>query len=289
MSIEWSLLPRVLAGLVLVVALGALPRTSPDFTPGMKRDTRSNRGGWAFRVADSSEVRGQGRGRFESWPASERAAYTGQFVFTRIRYDSPGGWGFGRRGSSSWSHDYPRADQHLPRILRGVTTIDAQLADGNVLRLDDPELFRFPVAYISEPGFWAMTDAEAESLRRYLLKGGFLILDDFEREQWDNMEAQFHRVLPDHRLIQIDIDHPIFHAFFEMKTIYFPHPLVPVTPSYFGLFEGNDPTGRMLAIVNYNNDIAEYWEWSDTGWLPVDFTNEAYKLGVNYIVYAMTH
>ena len=74
-----------------------------------------------------------------------------------------------------------------------------------------------------------------------------------------------------------------------MKTIYFPHPLVNVMPTYYGLFEDNDPTQRMLAIINYNNDIAEYWEWSDTGFLPIDFTNEAYKLGVNYIVYALTH
>src|SRR3990170_356994 len=187
-------------------------------------------------------------------PGADNPGYSGQFIFTRIRYDSPGGWRFGRAGGSSWSHDYPRADRHLPRILRGVTAIDAGVGGGNVLRLDDPELFKFPVAYISEPGFWAMTDREAASLRAYLLKGGFIILDDFENEQWHNMEAQLRRVLPERRLIAIDAGHPIFHAFFEMKTIYFPHPLVPVTPSYFGLFEHDDPAGRMLAIVNYNND-----------------------------------
>jgi hypothetical protein len=74
-----------------------------------------------------------------------------------------------------------------------------------------------------------------------------------------------------------------------MKTIDFPHPLVNVSPSYYGIFEDNDPARRMMAIVNYNNDVAEYWEWSDTGMFPVNFTNEAYKLGVNYVVYAMTH
>lgn len=91
------------------------------------------------------------------------------------------------------------------------------------------------------------------------------------------------------RYIQIDIDHPIFHCFFDLENIDFPHPLVPVYPSYFGIFEENDPTKRMLAIVNYNNDVAEYWEWSDQGFFPVDITNEAYKLGINYVVYAMTH
>jgi hypothetical protein len=124
---------------------------------------------------------------------------------------------------------------------------------------------------------------------RYVLKGGFLIFDDFENEECYNLEAQLERVLPEYRPIEIDVSHPVFHAFFDMETIYFPHPLVNVTPSYYGLFENNDPTKRMLAIVNYNNDIAEYWEWSDTGWLPIDITNEAYKLGVNYVIYALTH
>jgi hypothetical protein len=74
-----------------------------------------------------------------------------------------------------------------------------------------------------------------------------------------------------------------------MRTIDFPHPLVDVMPSYFGIFEDNDPAKRLMAIVNYNNDIAEYWEWSDAGWFPIEITNEAYKLGINYMVYALTH
>jgi hypothetical protein len=134
-----------------------------------------------------------------------------------------------------------------------------------------------------------MSDSEALLLRQYVLKGGFLIFDDFENEQWDNLEAQLRRVLPEHRPIPIDVDHPIFHSFFDMETIDFPHPLVNVMPTYYGLFEDNDPSARMLAIVNYNNDIAEYWEWSDTGWLSINITNEAYKLGVNYMIYALTH
>jgi hypothetical protein len=134
-----------------------------------------------------------------------------------------------------------------------------------------------------------MSDQETEKLRDYVLKGGFLIFDDFENEQWENLEAQLRRALPEYRPIPIDVGHPIFHSFFDMETIDFPHPLVNVMPTYYGLFEDNDPSGRMVAIVNYNNDIAEYWEWSDTGWLPIDITNEAYKLGVNYMIYALTH
>jgi len=212
--------------------------------------------------------------------------YSDRFVFTRIQYGSSAFWG---RGGSRWSHDYPRADQHLSRLLHELTTMQVELDATNVLTLDDPDLFRFPVIYISEPGFWTMTDEQVPRLRDYVLKGGFLIFDDFEREQWVNLEQQLQRALPEYRPIQIDVSHPIFHSFFEMESIDFPHPLVPVMPSYYALFEDNDPASRMLAIINYNNDIAEYWEWSDTDWLPIDITNEAYKLGINYMIYALTH
>jgi len=228
---------------------------------------------------------GQIRGRRGAELAGANLPYTGQFVFTRIMYGSPG-WGF---GGSSWSHDYPRADHHLPRLLEHLTSIDVNLGGSNVFTWDDPEVFKFPVAYLSEPGFWQLTDSGAKRLREYFLKGGFVIFDDFEGEQLYNLEAQLKRTLPEYRLIEIDVTHPIFQSFFEMKTIDIPHPMYGLHPTYYGIFENNDPTQRMLAIINHDNDIAEYWEWSDTGFLPIDLTNEAYKLGVNYMIYGMTH
>ena len=114
-------------------------------------------------------------------------------------------------------------------------------------------------------------------LRAYALKGGFLIFDDFEAEQWHNFEQQMRRALPELTAIEIDVSHPIFHSFFEMKRLDVPHPLVRVKPVYYGYFENNDPRDRMIAIVNYNNDLAEYWEFSDTGMFALDFTNDAYK------------
>ena len=230
----------------------------------------------------------QERGHDPGRPAPRPSAAPPEFTFTRIRYDSPpGGWGWG----STWSHDYPRADHHLSRIVEDITTLAANIDTTNVFTLDDPAIFRHPVIYISEPGFWHMSEAEVRGLRDYALKGWFLIFDDFEAEQWHNFATQLGRALPEHRLFEIDVSHPIFHAFFDLKKLDFPHPLVAVTPSYHALFEGNDPSGRMMAIVNYNynNDIAEYWEWSDRGYFSVDFTNDAYKLGVNYLIYAMTH
>ena len=209
--------------------------------------------------------------------------YDGQFVFARIRY---GGTGWG----STWSHDYPRADRHLSRILHDLTTINAALDGSNVFHLTDREIFQFPFIYVSEPGYWVMSDADAAALREYLLKGGFMMFDDFEEEHLLNVEAQMKRSLPELQMIEIRIDHPVFDSFFRMKTIDFPHPMQPsLRARYFAIFEDNDPAGRMLAIINHNSDLAEYWEWSSTGMFPVDITSDAYKLGVNYIVFGMTH
>ena len=216
-----------------------------------------------------------------------QVAYNGGFTFTRIR---DGGGGFRGRGGSSWSHDYPQADYNISQIIEYVSTIPINVAGTNVFDLDDPEIFRHPVIYISEPGYWRMTEQEGEGLRQYLLKGGFVILDDFEAEQWYNMEENLRRAMPELQLIEVGPDHPIFSSFFRLKDIYVPHPSVRVTPQYFALFENNDPKGRMLALVNYNSDLAEYWEFSaNTGYFPVDLTNESYKLGVNYIFYALVH
>jgi hypothetical protein len=219
------------------------------------------------------------------WGQPAAHDYDGRFTFTRIRYGS----GFGR-GGGSWAHDYPRADEHLPRIVAELSTMRPRVDGSNVFDLEDPGIFHNPILYISEPGFWTVTEGGAARLRQHLLKGGFLIFDDFEQDaQWDNMARQMGRVLPDHRWFEIDVTHPIFHAFFEMKRIDYPHPTVAVIPSYFAMFEDNDPAKRIMVLANYNNDLAEYWEWSATGMFPVDMTNEAYKLGVNYIVYGVTH
>jgi hypothetical protein len=160
-----------------------------------------------------------------------------------------------------------------------------------VLDLDDPRVFDNPIIYISEPGFWTIRDSEAVNLRNYLLKGGFVIFDDFDgADQWSNMAAQMARALPDHQFIDITPEHPIFHSFFDVTNLYVPNFMVPgTTPVYRAIFENNDPSRRMIALANHNNDIAEYWEYTAEGLYDPDPRNNAYRLGVNYIVYGMTH
>ena len=226
-------------------------------------------------------------------PVSGPATFDGRFVFARIRYaDDYVGGGFAFRQDLPWAHDYPRAEANLMRILEAITFVDPYLgADGGtILKLDDPNLFKYPFAYMSEPGYWTLSDDEARGLRDYLLKGGFLIFDDFRGDwHWDNLETQMRRVLPDLRWLPLDATHPVYHAFFDIDSLEYEQAYPGYDPIFFGLFEDNDPRGRLLAVANHNNDIGETWEYSMTGWLPIERSNEAFKLGVNYIIYAMTH
>ncbi len=247
-------------------------------------------------VATSAPQRLGGGRRFDQSQMMDvqgNTPYDGRFVFIRLRYS----FGFGRmRGGPPWSHDYPRGEVHFTKILNEITYVRSRLDGSNILSLDDPELFKFPLAYMAEPGYWSMADKECENFRAYLKKGGFVIFDDFRVAEgaWDNLQEQMHRVLPDARWIEIDDGkQAIWHSFFEIPN---PKALAPppiydqsMVLTYWGIFENNDPSKRLIAIANVNGDISEYWEFSDTGFAPVDLNNEAYKYGINYVIYGLTH
>ena len=232
-----------------------------------------------------SSIRGAGNTQEFNVP------YDGHFTFARIRFGVRlSARGFGGGGQPPWAHDYPRAERNFMNILRETTLLEPYMDGGNIFATDDPELTLFPLAYISEPGYWNPTESEVEGLRNYLLKGGFLIADDFRDADWFNFDAQMKRVIPGAEFVELDESHTIFDSFFRIESLKsLASPTYRVVPVYLGLHEQNDPERRLMVIANYNNDIGEYWEFSDTGWLPIDLSNEAYKLGVNYVVYAMTH
>lgn len=222
------------------------------------------------------------------------APYDGLYHFVRIRYSSArGGFGgFGRRrgGGAMWAHDYPRAERNFLSIMSETTFVGALTEGSNVLAFDDPELFKYPISYIVEVGAWDPSEAEIESLGNYLRKGGFLIVDDFRGGYaLDNFEFHLLRALPDMNMVVVDNADDIFDSFFRVV----PQDVIPPygggVPIWYGVYEDNDPTKRLMVIINFNNDIAEYWEFSDQGYYPMDLSNEAYKLGVNYVVYGLTH
>ena len=227
---------------------------------------------------------GRGRGRGYSFDPRDNVEYGAQFTFVRLRYDVR--FGGGRNGR--WIHDYPRAERNFAKILSEVTLIKPYMGGSNVLSLDDPELFKYPIAYMSEPGFWSMNVAEVEGLRNYLLKGGFIIFDDFGGWEFENFERQMQIAFPDLQPRRLDGSHPIFNSFFKIENPE-QHQSSRGFAEYYGFFEDNDTSKRLMVIANNNADIGEYWEFSDEGFLPIALSNEAYKLGVNYVMYAMTH
>jgi len=214
--------------------------------------------------------------------------YDGRFTYARIRFTQSCCVMGDRYWDVKWGHDYPQADQHFPKILQELTTMRIRTEASVIVTLDDPELFKFPFAYLCEVGYWLPSEKEAAGLRSYLLKGGFIIVDDFEGNHWLNFEAQMRKALPEYRLIPVPATHPIFDSFYRIESLDFRDANFGTLAQFFGIFENNDPAKRLMMIVNYNYDVSEFWEFSDRGMFPIDLTNEAYKLGVNYAVYALS-
>ena len=217
-------------------------------------------------------------------PRYGNVVYDGKFTFARIQYAGYGGWAF----------DYPEMERHLTTILRELTSIQPRTDASNIFTLDDPELFKFPIAYLSEPGYWYPSEEEVRALRTYLEKGAFLIVDDFHfPNEWRVFEAAMRRVLPEARIDRLTLSHPIFNCFFSIKSLQVPYPgglgEQGLMGEFYGIHEDNDPTKRLMVVINYNMDIGDYMEWSPTGVYAVAPTNEAYKFGINYVVYGLTH
>jgi hypothetical protein len=250
-------------------------------------------------AAVSASIGGAARAQFRRAPTETvklrtNIPYDGRFTFVRLNYTTaPGGYFY--RGEPAWAHGYPLAEQNLMAIMSEVSFLGPHIREINSLRLDDPALFRYPIAYVIEPDWWTMTDSEARALRDYLQKGGFLIVDDFKGRNfrggggWEVFERNMKRAFPQGRFVDLDISHPIFHSFFEIKSLNVPQAYVNGIPVFRGLFEENDPAKRLQIMVNFNTDISQFWEWSGTGLRSIPDTNESYKLGVNYLIYGLTH
>lgn len=221
------------------------------------------------------------RGRGGRVVIEPNVPYDGRFTFARIRYTVY------RR--SGWEYDYPAMERHLMTMLEEVTALKPHRTGSNIHTLDDPELFKYPIAYLSEPGGWFPNDAEAEGLRTYLAKGGFLIVDDFMLNDWLTFERGMLKVLPGARIERITTRHPIYDTFFRVDTITLHHPQAEeLDAEFLGIYEDNDPSKRLMVIINYNTDIGDFMEWSDQEFWPVNTTNDAYKLAINYVMYGLT-
>jgi hypothetical protein len=218
-----------------------------------------------------------------------------EFYFTRGIYSDGRGW---RRGWGNWATDFPKADRQFLTVVKRLIGIDAY-DNENAISLDDPDLRRHPFVYVLEVGDMALTDAEVEGLRSYLMAGGFLVVDDFwGSREWANFEHEIKRVLPGRPIVEIPTEHPIFHAFYEIDEIVqvpnvgqgrFGGPTYEqdgYTPLVRGIF---DDEGRLMVAISWNSDLGDAWEWAEDPFYPLRFSTYAYQMGVNLIVYAMSH
>jgi Domain of unknown function (DUF4159) len=229
-------------------------------------------------------------------PEIDSVAYNGRFTFARLSYvtRSPGGYYY--QGLPAWAHGYPDAEHNLVQILNALSFVKPMLDETKVVAIDDPTLFKYPVAYMTEAGWWVLQDKEIPALRKYLEDGGFVIFDDFREDYrmgndgWENFANNMEKILPGVQFFDLTPQSPIFHSFYEINSL-------SIIPQYYdqgapvlkAIYQDNDPTKRMLAVINFNTDVSNYWQFSAEGFRPISESNEAYKLGVNYIIYALSH
>ncbi len=224
------------------------------------------------------------------------------FTFARIQYDS---WGGGWRGRGKWSVDYPESDLNMSFRLQQLTSLKVD-PEGTVLNLNEDKLFNYPFIYIIEPGQLYFSESEAKSLRKYLLNGGFLMVDDFWGEvEWKNFERQFRRVFPSRKIVDLPIEHELFQCVFPLKQKpQVPNPRTAMqgasrgitwerwdaqTPNYRGVY---DDHGRLMVVICHNTDLGDGWEEESRAgeWYFKEFSEpKAYPMGINIIFYSMTH
>ena len=241
------------------------------------------------------------RGGVPNWDRDEELP-NDMFTFARIQYDS---WGRGWRGRGKWSVDYPESDLNMSFRLEQLTSLKVD-PEGIVLSLNEDKLFNYPFIYIIEPGELYFSDAEVKALRKYLLNGGFLMVDDFWGEaEWKNFERQFRRVFPTREIVELPIEHELFQCVFPLKQKpQVPNPRTAMqgasrgitwerwdakTPHYRGVY---DDEGRLMVVICHNTDLGDGWEEESRAgeWYFKEFSEpKAYPMGINIIFYSMTH
>src|SRR5580692_9722222 len=229
-----------------------------------------------------------------------------EWVFARLMYPQHprarfggfryGRWSDWREGGTSWTQDYPRADRHFAQALRRLSRVHARSVEQPVNLDDGDDAFNYPWMNAGEMGDWKLTDDQAAALREYLLRGGFIMLDDFwGTEEWSRFNETMARVFPDRPIVEIDDADPIFHIVYDLTDrIQIPG------QAHLGLgykADGKgahwrgilDDRGRIMIAISFNSDIGDAWEYADDPYYPEKFTGLAIRIGVNYVVYAMTH
>jgi len=242
---------------------------------------------------------------YEQFPLPEDYREKTEWVFARLMYPPfNGGRGWGRysrdwtRGASNWTIDYPRSDRHFAQALRRLTRVHARSVEQPVNLDDGDDVFHWPWLYGVEVGHWNLTDSQAKTLREYLLRGGFFMCDDFHGSmEWEVFTESMKRVFPDRPIVEIENKDQIFHSLFDLDDRY-------QVPGAQFLYSGRtfeqdgydahwrgiyDDKGRLMAAMCFNMDLGDSWEWADDPQYPEKYSALGIRIGVNYVIYAMTH
>lgn len=246
---------------------------------------------------------------YNDFPVPPDAQEKTEWVFARLMYPNAAGMGFGfrfgrfggdwREGGRGifWTMDYPRSDRHFTLALRRLTRVHARSAEQPV-NLEDQEQYDWPWMYGVEVGHMALTDELAAGLREYLLRGGFLMVDDFHGSvEWEVFAEAMRKVFPNRPIVELDNSEQIFHSVYDLDDRY----QVPgaqflrsgrtyeqdgVTARWRGIY---DDKGRIMVAICHNMDLGDSWEHADNPEYPQKYSALGIRIGVNYVVYAMTH
>lgn len=240
-------------------------------------------------------------------PSQQKA----EFYWSRLRYTSRGGidqgfsgyggfggYGYGGFGAwAGWARDYPKADRQVLMALKRLTRIQVRPTE-QVVNLDSDDIFNYPWVYAVQVANWTFTDAEAKRLRRYLLRGGFLMVDDFHgTEDWDSFMEGMRQVLPDRPVEDLSDSDEIFHTLFDLG-VRFQVPGEQYVSTgrtyekdgYVAKWRAiRDDKGRIMVAICHNMHLGDAWEWADMPEYPENFASLAYRVALNYVVYGMTH
>lgn len=220
-----------------------------------------------------------------------------EYVFARLRYPSFRGGSSYWSMRGNWTVDWPKADRQFVQGVRRLTRIHTRSME-TVVDLESDEIFNYPWVYVVEPGHWDLPEHQAKKLREYLLRGGFLMTDDFHGTfEWDIFTAGMSRVFPDRPIVDIDNKDAIFHVLYDLDERFQVPGIIMFytgrTYEYDGIearWRGiYDDKGRIMVAISHNMDLGDAWEWADHPRYPERYASLAYRVGINYIIYAMTH
>lgn len=213
-----------------------------------------------------------------------------EFVFARVKFTDGGpgrGPGNYERVIPGWAHDYPDSEEHILQIASEVTGINLSRDSYAIVRLESDDIFRYPFLYFSEVGEMQINEKEIANLREFFNRGGFAIADDFDEPSLNWFTNQMQKVFPGRPFTPLTIQHPVFHTYYDIPTLDIEPPYAQLgRPRFLGYY---DERGRLLMVLNVNNDFGDYWEWIDQPEYPLQPSTEALRLGIDYLIFSLTH